>query len=456
MKIAQIGNGFVGNALKKSFFLKGIDTIVYDKYQNIGLIQDTFNSEILFLCLPTPYKEGNGYDLSAIEENLTILSENNYKGIIVLKSTVLPGTTRSLSLKYKLQIIHNPEFLTERTALQDFNNQEHIVLGVNGVFGLNKVISFYETNYPYAEISICSSEESESMKIMCNTFYAVKVQMFNEFYLFCEANKINYDIVKDLMLKNKWINPMHTNVPGPDGKLSYGGHCFPKDTSALNEMMKKQNVSNKVLSSCIEERDSMRENKYCIELPYQERADENYFNDINNKDEWQNEVYHFASDIIQKNNFNSIIDYGCGSGFKLLKYFKDYNYLGLDLKNTINLINKENFICIEDLDFNTLRNKYDITICADVIEHVKNPDIILNNIKKINSKFVIFSTPDRGILYNNNDQLFSGPPRNISHIREWTFEEFKKYIIKNNFEVIDHFISNKKQSTQCLLAKIIK
>lgn len=257
--IAQIGNGFVGNALKRSFFLKGIDTIVYDKYQKIGLIEDTFNSEILFLCLPTPHKETDGYDLSAIEENLAILSKNNYKGIIVLKSTVLPGTTRALSLKYNLKIIHNPEFLTERTALQDFNNQEHIVLGVNDVFGLNKVISLYEANYPYAEISICSSEESESMKIMCNTFYAVKVQMFNEFYLFCKENKINYDIVKSLMLKNKWINPMHTNVPGPDGKLSYGGHCFPKDTSALNDMMVKQNIPNKVLSACIEERNSIRE-----------------------------------------------------------------------------------------------------------------------------------------------------------------------------------------------------
>ena len=456
MKVAQIGNGFVGNALKKSFQLKGIDTIVYDKYQSIGSVEETFDSDILFLCLPTPYKNENGYDLSAIEENLSILSKNNYNGVVVLKSTVLPGTTRSLSMKYKLYIIHNPEFLTERTALQDFNNQEHIVLGVNNVYGLNKLISLYEANYPYAEISICSSEESESMKIMCNAFYAVKVQIFNEFYLFCEENGINYNIVKDLMLKNKWINPMHTNVPGPDGKLSYGGHCFPKDTSALNEVMKKQNIPNKVLSGCIEERDLMRESEYCIELPYKERSEEIYFNDIKNKDEWQNEVYLFARNIVEKNNFKSIVDYGCGSGFKLLKYFENYEYLGLDLESTIKLINKKNFVPIENFDFNTLNNKYDITICADVIEHVKDPKIILDNIKKINSKFIIFSTPDRSMLYNNKDDLFFGPPRNNSHIREWTFEEFKKYIIKNNFQIIDHFISNKKQSTQCLLAKIIK
>lgn len=195
-------------------------------------------------------------------------------------------------------------------------------------------------------------------------------------------------------------------------------------------------------------------NKYFIHHLYNERENEYYFNDINNKDEWQNEVYLYASNLLKKYNFNSIIDYGCGSGFKLIKYFNNYNYLGLDLEDTIKLINKNNFISIENLNFNNFYNKYDITICADVIEHVKDPDIILNNIKKINSKFIVFSTPDRGILYNEKDSLYYGPPKNISHIREWTFKEFQNYILNNNFDIIDHFISNKKQATQCLVAKI--
>lgn len=195
-------------------------------------------------------------------------------------------------------------------------------------------------------------------------------------------------------------------------------------------------------------------NKYYINSLYKDRDNENYFNDINNKDEWQNEVYAYAENILNKYSLNSIIDYGCGSGFKLIKYFKNYDYLGLDLENTIKLINKKNFISIENLDFNIFYKKYDITICADVIEHVKDPDIILNNIKIINSKFIIFSTPDRSILYDENNPLFLGPPKNITHIREWTFEEFEKYILNNNFDIIDHFISNKKQATQCILAKI--
>jgi UDP-glucose 6-dehydrogenase len=63
------------------------------------------------------------------------------------------------------------------------------------------------------------------------------------------------------MLKNNWINPMHTTVPGPDGKMSYGGLCFPKDTNALNHYMRRNGIPNKVLNATIEERNEMREDK---------------------------------------------------------------------------------------------------------------------------------------------------------------------------------------------------
>ena len=96
------------------------------------------------------------------------------------------------------------------------------------------------------------------MKVYCNTFYAVKIQIFNEFYLLCQKTGANFDIVRDLMLKNSWINPMHTQVPGTDGKLSYGGMCFPKDTMALNSFMTTNNTPHAVLNSCIDERNQMR------------------------------------------------------------------------------------------------------------------------------------------------------------------------------------------------------
>jgi UDP-glucose 6-dehydrogenase len=80
-------------------------------------------------------------------------------------------------------------------------------------------------------------------------------------YLVCQKNGADYKTVVDMMLKNGWINPMHTNVPGPDGQLSYGGLCFPKDTNALNEFMKRNDIPNRVLDATIAERNEMRDDK---------------------------------------------------------------------------------------------------------------------------------------------------------------------------------------------------
>jgi len=263
MKIAIIGLGFVGETIYKSLLLKGFDIKGYDKYKNYDSFEDTITSDMIFLCLPTEYNNKlNEYDKTSINETCLLLSKNNYKGIILLKSTVEPGTTEKLVEIYKLKIIHNPEFLTARTAFEDFHNQNHIVLGKSkNIYDEDiKIIeSFYKKNYT-DNISICTSIESESMKLFCNSFYAVKIQFFNELYLLCKKMNSNYDTIKNLMLKNGWINKMHTNVPGSDGKLSYGGMCFPKDTNALLSFMKKNDSECEVLEATINERNKIRTN----------------------------------------------------------------------------------------------------------------------------------------------------------------------------------------------------
>ena len=263
--IAIIGLGFVGGSMLKSFEIKGANVVGYDKYKNggIGTFEECLKSEIVFLALPTPFSyEVNKYDKTAIETICKQLNDNEYRGIVVLKSTVEPETTNELSKKYNLKIIHNPEFLTARTAFEDFHNQKHIVLGKGPNCSdddVNKVKDFYNKYYPDADMSLCSSIESESMKSFVNCFYSVKVQFFNELYLLCQKNGSDYNKVKDLMLKNGWINPMHTTVPGPDGKLSYGGLCFPKDTNALLRYMKESGTPHEVLESTVSERNKMRD-----------------------------------------------------------------------------------------------------------------------------------------------------------------------------------------------------
>lgn len=258
--VGLIGTGFVGGSLKKSFEINGQKVISYDKFKKEGSFSDILKSDILFLCLPTPYIKDMGFCKDAIYENLDKLRLNKFEGIVVIKSTVEPGFVKNLSLKYDFEICHNPEFLTARTAFEDFHSQSHIVLGKSRDSKYFEMLcNLFSTLYPNAEISICNSDESESMKLFCNNFYAMKVMIFNEFYNLCSNKGISFENTVSLMLKNGWINPMHTKVPGPDGKLGYGGACFPKDTNALNEYCKKYGLMNKILDSAIKERDFLRE-----------------------------------------------------------------------------------------------------------------------------------------------------------------------------------------------------
>ena len=266
MLISIMGLGFVGGAMKKSFEIKNCQVIGYDKYKDE--FKDNFDaclaSEITFLALPTVFdEEKNTYDKSCIEEVCTDLMNANYQGIVVIKSTVEPLTTMNLSNQFPtLKLVHNPEFLTAATAFTDFHNQNHIVLGEGpniNAYDMEKLTNFYMKLYPDAKISHSTCTESESMKIFVNCFYSVKVQFFNELYLLCQSMDCDYDTVKGLMLKNDWINPMHTNVPGPDGKLSYGGFCFPKDTNALLNHMKRMDTPHNVLQATIDERNVMRD-----------------------------------------------------------------------------------------------------------------------------------------------------------------------------------------------------
>tara|TARA_R100001163_G_C5068494_1_gene208948 strand:+ start:18503 stop:19327 length:825 start_codon:yes stop_codon:yes gene_type:complete len=269
IRIGIAGVGFVGDAIAHTFgnspHNENIDLILYDKFKNggIGNIKSLLDTDFIYFALPTLFnKETNNYDLSAINEVCEFLSQNQYKNPILIKSTVQPGCTEELAHRWKLNMIHNPEFLTARTAREDFANQSHIVLGYTKIVSfqqMDDITNFYKLHFNNAEISTCKSTESESMKIFVNSFYAIKVQAFNEFYALAKKQGSDFNIITKMMLKNGWINPMHTTVPGPDGKLSYGGACFPKDTQALLATMEAYNTPCEVLKATVKERNSMRD-----------------------------------------------------------------------------------------------------------------------------------------------------------------------------------------------------
>jgi UDPglucose 6-dehydrogenase len=270
LKIGIIGLGFVGSSIYQSLNLKQARVYGYDKFKSSDSFESTLESSILFLCLPTTYNENlKQYDKSSLNEVCHQLSNKHFTGIIIIKSTVEPLTTQKLSDDFpNLNFIHNPEFLTAKTAFEDFHNQKHVVLGRTHRITdqqIDLIKNFYSSFYPQAEISECTSTESESMKIFVNNFYSIKVQFFTELFSLCQKIDCDYDVIKNLMLKNGWINPMHTQIPGPDGQISYGGYCFPKDTNALLQFMKQHNSPHQLLESCINERNLMRDDNVNID-----------------------------------------------------------------------------------------------------------------------------------------------------------------------------------------------
>jgi len=179
---------------------------------------------------------------------------------------------------------------------------------------------------------------------------------------------------------------------------------------------------------------------------YKIRSSNQYFDDTPNQDQWQKEVYMYAKKIFVNNKFSKVIDVGCGSAYKLLKYFANDKTLGIDLSPTVNWL-RTHYPNKEWTDqFEPILN-YDLIIASDIIEHMPDPDMLLDLVQSCRTKLIIFSTPDRDLL--NNDQ---GPPNNPSHVREWNMLEFNNYI-GSRFHILDHFISNREQGTQVILAK---
>ena len=153
--------------------------------------------------------------------------------IIVIKSTVPPGTTENWNKKYKnIRIVFNPEFLTEANSIEDFKNQNRIVIG-GPRNSATKVRRLYKKVFPKVPIIKTSSSIAETVKYFTNCFLATKVSFANEMYEICQGLDIDYDKVIEYAQYDTRIGKSHLEVPGPDGDFGYGGHCFPKDIQAL-------------------------------------------------------------------------------------------------------------------------------------------------------------------------------------------------------------------------------
>jgi UDPglucose 6-dehydrogenase len=260
--IGVMGLGFVGGTIQKVMESFGLKVKVYDKYKDIGRVEDMNGTDLVFLALPTPFDTKTmGYDKKELYLALQELQNLKYYHPIVIKSTVEPGFTQDCANRFRMNLLHNPEFLTARTAEHDFRNQERIFIGrTSSILIYDQVLTdLYKAHFPSAEIIHATATETEAVKLFCNNFYATKVQFFTEIHQLCKGLNLSYERVRELMIRQPWVGKNHTQVPGHDGQISYGGHCFPKDTEALAAMMDAHNIPNTMIRAMVNERNTMRE-----------------------------------------------------------------------------------------------------------------------------------------------------------------------------------------------------
>ena len=264
-KIGIIGQGFVGTAVKegmKNYY--DVRTFDINGNCNEPSLQSLIeNVNELFLCLPTPMKKSGECDLSIVREclkNISIISTFLLKDpiLIIIKSTIPPGTTEKLNQEFSaLNIAFNPEFLTEANAVEDYKNQNRIIVGADRPYS-SRVKQIFAKAFPKVPIIKTSSTIAETIKYVTNTFLSMKVSYANEIYRLCEGLNIDYDKVIEYARYDDRLGNSHWSVPGPDGDFGFGGHCFPKDIAALQYVMETLGIDSTMLDATIKKNEMVR------------------------------------------------------------------------------------------------------------------------------------------------------------------------------------------------------
>jgi len=262
--IGIVGQGFVGNAVYQKF-KNYYDVLTHDKddtkststLDNMVHLCDT-----IFLCLPTPMKsDGRCYTsiLESVLDAIDLISDNYESNkTIVIKSTIPPGTTEKWNKKYEsLTLVFNPEFLTERNAVSDYENQNRIILGGPRP-ATTELKQIFSKVFPKAHIIKTDSTHAEMVKYLTNSFLATKVSFANEIYQLCDKLNIDYDKVVEYATLDDRLGKSHWGVPGHDGDFGFGGHCFPKDLAALLHLTVQLDTINNVLLATSNTNDDVR------------------------------------------------------------------------------------------------------------------------------------------------------------------------------------------------------
>lgn len=270
--IGIVGHGFVGKALDE-FFKGKCKILVNDKAKpELQTLRDVVaESEVIFVCVPTPMrKDGACYTgfveevLKNIKQTARDMSRNLDSFVIVVKSTVYPGFTEDAQNAHlPMRITFSPEFLTEKNSVNDFKETNRIIIGGDEDDALIICKYFADVDPKRVDdgrrlILHTDSTTAEMVKLYANGILTAKVIFSNEVYQICQKLGVNYEEVRMISVLDPRIGSGHTIVPGPDGQLGYGGSCFPKDINNLRQTARELGIAEKMFTAMIERNEEIR------------------------------------------------------------------------------------------------------------------------------------------------------------------------------------------------------
>lgn len=247
-KMGVMGLGWVGGTLADYLDKVGYPVLRYDPPKGLGSQEELAEAEVIFVCVPTPYVDGVGFDDSIVD---SAISDIPGEKIVVIKSTVLPGTTDKMQKKYPQHyLLFNPEFLREVTAERDMAHPDRQIIGYTE---RSKEIALRVLDMlpqaPFMHLS--KAKEAETVKYFSNCFLAMKVVFANQVYDLCEKMGVDYDEVRECAVADPRIGDSHLQVAHGEHR-GYGGHCFPKDVKAFIQVAKQHGVDMTLLEKADE------------------------------------------------------------------------------------------------------------------------------------------------------------------------------------------------------------
>lgn len=245
-KVGVVGAGVVGSAMQN---LCGPDTIMYDPYKpEYSGNRDAINRcDVVFICVPTPMNDDGTCHTGIVEEAVSWVEAP----LIILRSTVTPGTTDRLATKYGRTLVFQPEYLGETTRHVFGNMAERDFVVLGGTNEANsRAADFYKHYYnSYVRYYFCDAMTAEVAKYMENAFYAVKVTFVNEFHDIAEAHGVDFNQLREIWLADPRISRDHTFVyPHARG---FSGKCLPKDCNAIVRSSRERGCEPRLMAATL-------------------------------------------------------------------------------------------------------------------------------------------------------------------------------------------------------------